>query len=195
MGKAATTRAQPNYEKPPRRVGKLYEVVDGKFVEPKPMGALETWIAWRLSGALSSFLDGKRLGTVGAEMLFLLQETPRLERRPDVAFVSNERWDIDRPPERSAWNVIPDLAVEVVSPSNSATEIFKKVTDYFQAGVKRVWVIYPDERSIQDYASLDEIRIVRGEASLEGGEILPGFSITLADLFGGIRNAGDETAG
>ena len=187
MGKTATTRAQPNYEKPPRRVGKLYEVVDGIFVEPKPMGALQTWIAWRLIRALGSLLDRNQLGTVGAEMLFLLQESPRLERRPDVAFVSHERWDTDQPPlERSAWNVIPDLAVEVVSPSNSATEIFKKVTDYFQAGVKRVWVIYPGERSIQVYASLDESHVVRGEASLEGGAILPGFSIKLADLFTGI---------
>jgi Uma2 family endonuclease len=187
MGKTAITHAQSNYENPPRRVGKLYEVVDGKFVEPKAMGAAQTRIAVSLCMALTSFLKETKLGAADAEMLFLLRSNPRLERRPDVSYVSFERWPAERlVPETGAWDVIPELAVEVISPSNSASEVLDKLFEYFEAGVKRIWVVYPRKRIVHDYASLDEIHVLRGEASLEGGEILPGFSIKLVDLFQGI---------
>ncbi len=186
MSTTATIPAQPDYENPPRGIDKLYEVVDGEFVESKTMGASQTRIAARLLTALAVFLRENKLGEADTEMLFILRRTPRLERRPDVSYVSFERWAADVPVPEGTWDVIPDLAVEVVSPSNSAAELFDKVTDHFEAGARRVWVVYPEERIIHDYASLDEIHVLRGDASLDGGDVLPGSSIKLADLFNAV---------
>lgn len=186
MSTTATIPAQPDYKNPPRGIDKLYEVVDGEFVESKTMGASQTRIAARLLTALAVFLRENKLGEADAEMLFILRQTPRLERRPDVSYVSFERWPADVPVPEGTWDVIPDLAVEVISPSNSAADILDKLSDYFEAGVKRVWVVYPRKRIVHDYASLDEIRVLRGDASLDGGVLLPGFSIKLPDLFGGV---------
>ena len=118
------------------------------------------------------------------EALFKLFAKPKRQRRPDLAFVSYERWPRDRPiPRAAAWDVVPDLAVEVVSPGNTAVEIFVKLDDYFRAGVRRVWVIYPQQGFIQDFRAIDRLAVLKVGDSLEGGDVLPGFSIKLAELF------------
>ncbi len=187
MSMIATKIVEPDYENPPPNVGTLYEVVDGEFVESKPMGAFETDLAGILLLALGAFLHGKELGRLRAEMLYLLRPEPRLARRPDISYVSFDRWAVSVTiPRQETWDVVPDLAIEVISPSNSAKDVLKMLTEYFEAGARRVWVVYPEERIIHDYASLDEIHVLRGDASLDGGDVLPGFSVKLADLFKGV---------
>ena len=113
----------------------LYEVVDGQVVE-KTMGAFETGIASLLAEILGTFARANRLGRFFNEMLFRIDIGQDLQRRPDVAFVSHARWPYNRRvPDVPVWDMVPDLAIEVISPSNSASAVHRKIHDYFKAGV------------------------------------------------------------
>jgi len=162
----------------------LYEVIDGRVVE-KPLGALEAFLASRLMLWLAPLVDEARLGRVVVEMLFALRPSPELKRRPDLAFVSSERWPLGkRLPRTEAWDVVPDLAVEVISQSNSADEAAKKIEDYFDAGCRQVWVIYPVTNKVQVYESPTRVTILQVGDELRGDPLIPGFRLPLATLFG-----------
>jgi Uma2 family endonuclease len=162
----------------------LYEVVNDQRWELPPMGAFETYFASRIFARLAVYVETKELGIVVGEMLFVLNAGLGLKRRPDVAFVSYERWPRHCPaPPAEAWDVIPDLAVEVVSPSNSAGEILTKIREYFQAGCQRVWVVYPVEGQVYVYESPTQTRVLTRKDDLEGEKFLPGFRLPLGDLF------------
>ena len=104
-----------------------YEVVNGKVVEKPAMGVFETWFASELFGWLQRSPGIQEHGRVLSEMLFLLDAANDLKRRPDLAFVSHERWARNRPvPRTAAWEVIPDLAIEIISPTNLACEAGKR---------------------------------------------------------------------
>ena len=158
-----------------------YEVVDGNIVEGSPTGAFEANIASMLFKHLHVVeLPGRAV----IEMLFQLNAEPRLQRRPDVAYVSHLRWPRERRvPRTEAWDVIPDLAIEVASRSNAAEEILVKIREYFQAGCLRVWVVYPTEDQIYVYESPTKVRILTRHDVLEDAAVLPGFRLNLADLF------------
>ncbi len=162
----------------------LYEVVDGRRVEIAPMGAHETCIASALLGIVHAFATPKRLGRGVVEVLFFLMPVGS-QRRPDFAFVSSKRWPFNRFPPRgdNAWKVIPNLAAEVVSPTNTANEVMVKIREYFQAGVELVWVIYPETCQVYVYDSPDIVRALNRNDTLEGGKVLPGFRLPLAELF------------
>lgn len=162
----------------------LYEVVDGQRVEVSHMGARETCIASALLGFVLAFATPKRLGRAVVEVLFDLAPVNR-QRRPDLAFVSSQRWPVQQWPPRgeNAWRVIPSLAAEVVSPTNTADEVLAKIHDYFQAGVDLVWVVYPDPAEIYVYESPSKVRILTRKDVLDGGTVLPGFQLPLAELF------------
>jgi Uma2 family endonuclease len=163
----------------------LYEVVNGRVVEKPPMGAFEGWTASMLIRLLNASDAVTRLGQVISEVLFQIHPTRNLKRRPDVAFVSFERWPMDHPvPIAEAWEVVPDLAIEVVSRSNPAVEVVVKLNDYFQAGVRAVWVIYPVQRVIYLYRSPTDVRILQPGDDLAGGDVLPGFRVPVQALFG-----------
>ena len=170
---------------PPVPDDSFYEVVDGQIVELPPMGVYECGIASFLALALGPVINAQRLGRVIVETLFWLDRSGKLKRRPDLAFVSAETWPLGkRLPKTEAWDVIPDLAVEVVSESNSANEILIKLADYFRAGVKQVWVVYPETRQVYVYASPTSVRILSESDSIDGGDIIPGFRVSLIELFG-----------
>lgn len=160
----------------------LFEVVDGRIVEVEPMGAFESVLASYLLPHLAS--SSRRLGRAVMETLFCLNPTTRLERRPDLAFVSYERWPRDQKvPRKVSWEVVPDLAVEVVSPTNSADEVLVKVREYFSAGCLRVWVIYSAEEQVYVYRSPTEVRILTKNDTLDGESVLPDFKLPLVNLF------------
>ena len=162
----------------------LFEVVAGQQVELPPMGSREVWIASALAGEMAPLIKSKALGRVVVEMLFRLQPPGAPQRRPDVAFVSYERWPRDRPlPPGNAWDVVPDLAVEVISESNLANEIPGRVGEYFRAGVRRVWVVFPEFGLVYDYADPKGITVLDRADALDGGDILPGFRLALKGLF------------
>ncbi len=160
----------------------LYEVVNGEIVEIEPMGAYATWIASLL---LQAFAGQQNQGRAVSEMLFDFSRQVGTKRRPDLAFVSYARWPREKPIEDTeAWDVVPNLAVEVVSPSNTAREILDKVEEYFRAGVERVWVIYPSQRLVYVYSSPTDVTVIPDGSELTDESLLPGFRLPLQLLFG-----------
>jgi Uma2 family endonuclease len=134
---------------------------------------------------LAPFVDEARLGHVAQEMLFILRRSPELKRRPDLAFVSAERWPMGkRAPRTEAWDVVPDLAVEVVSQSNSDDEVAQKIEDYFRAGCRQFWVVYPVTSKVHVYESPTRVTILQVGDDLRGDPLVPGFRLPLATLFG-----------
>jgi Uma2 family endonuclease len=162
----------------------LYEVVDNQIQEVPPMSARETDLASTLIRILSAFAWNAGLGRVQMEMLFLIIPVKNLQRRPDLSFVSYKRWPRDRRvPKTSAWDVVPNLAIEVVSPTNTANEVMNKTKEYFEAGVERVWVIYPEFASIYNYDSPTSVQILTRNQTLDGATVLPGLQFPLTELF------------
>jgi Uma2 family endonuclease len=161
----------------------LYEVVDGEIRE-KIAGVREIQIASLLHGFLFIFLVQNKLGRVVIEMIFRIDVAKDLQRRPDVAFVSRQTWPLNRSaPDVPVWDIIPDLAIEVVSPTNRAVEVQRKIHEYLDAGVRGVWVIYPEQKKIYIYASPTKIQVLQLGDELDGGDLLPGFKLPLTALF------------
>jgi Uma2 family endonuclease len=185
---STVTLEQPAADAPTVIVGddELYEVVDGKRVRTPPIGVFAVWTAFELARFLANFA-AENLGRVITEALFHLPAPINRDRRPDVAFVSYERWAKDRPipPTDNAWNVVPNLAAEVVSLTDSVEELEQKIADYFRAGVELVWVVHPTRSKIHVYQSLTQIAVLSKNEVLDGGKVVPGFKLALADLFAG----------
>jgi Uma2 family endonuclease len=165
----------------------LYEVVDGQRIEVPPMSAYAAKVATRLATEINIHAWPEGRGEAVVESLFRLPLTKDSgrNRKPDVAFVSSQRWPRDRPQRISenAWDVVPDLAVEVVSPHDLAENLLDRVVEYFQAGVRLVWVIFPKHRLVHVYEDRDRLRQIAGADALDGGAVLPGFRLPLDRLF------------
>jgi Uma2 family endonuclease len=171
---------------------KFYEVVDDRIVENPPMGALQSFLASCLDQVIGPFARSNQLGSVVVETLFLLDATRGLKRRPDLAFVSIRRWPLKRRiPATECWEVVPDLAVEFMSDTNTAAQVDKKIDEYFEAGVEAIWVIYPETRKVYVYDSATQVRILRVGDELDGGPVVPGFRIAVSDLFGAPAEGSD----
>ena len=157
------------------------ELSRGQLVrEPQP-GAYHGEITGRVYTALDVFVRQHGLGKVTNQTGFRLTPIPRTVRGPDVAFVRRDRVPPVPPP--GFWPFAPDLAVEVLSPSASATKLQVKIAEYFEAGTSLVWVVDPRTRTVTIYRSLTERAIVKEDELLEGGEIIPGFTAGVASLF------------
>jgi len=182
-------------EVPPRETlnDRLYEIVHGE-VKEKNVGTRQNLIAFRIGRFLAQFDVDEKDGHAVIENLFLLDEPSNLQRRPDFAFVSRERWP-DLPPDTNAWNVVPDWMVEIISPSNSAEEVVDKVEDYFCAGTRLVWVIYPNLQKVYVYTSPTDVTISESSEELIAAPVLPAFRMKVSELFVGIAvPAVDQTA-
>jgi Uma2 family endonuclease len=164
----------------------LYEVVDGLVREKPEMGAYEAALASVLGSLLDNFGRTNRIGQAFVEALFRLDHDQGLQRRPDVAFVSTDRWPLNRRPPRGewAWDVIPDLAVEVISPTNRTLEDFVKIREYFPAGVRLVWMVLPAVDQIYVFHSPTEVRVLQRGDVLDGESVIPGFRVEVNELFG-----------
>ncbi len=163
---------------------KHYEVIDGLIVEEPPLGAHEGWIASTLDQMMGYHARTQSQGRVITETLFVIDSAQKLRRRPDVAFVSRERWPFNRPvPREAAWDVIPDLAVEITSPTDPIDDLMDQIEEYFRAGVRAVWVVYPKHRKVYAYDSPATVRILQVGDELDGGAILAGFRFPLVGLF------------
>jgi Uma2 family endonuclease len=109
----------------------LYEVVDGQVVE-KIVGARQVGIAFKLAYRIEAFAEPHRLGQATTEMIFRIDRAKNLQRRPDAAFIADSRWPADQDfPDVSAWDMVPDLAIEIVSPTNTADDVNDKMHEYF----------------------------------------------------------------
>jgi Uma2 family endonuclease len=165
-------------ESPERR---LCELVDGVLVE-KVMGTKEALLSAVIVQILWNFVEARDLGLVlGADGMVRLKIG--LVRIPDVCFISWDRLPAGELPDEAIAGVVPDLAVEVLSKGNTEAEMKRKLREYFQAGVRLVWLIEPKTQTARVYASPTKMQqIVRDEA-LDGGQVLPGFVLPLKQLF------------
>jgi Uma2 family endonuclease len=163
----------------------FFEIIDGIKVDLPPMSSYAVRIANILSQRIAAFAEPQDLGESIVEDIFNLRLPLDRNRRPDVAFISRQRWPKDRPQptEGDVWDVVPDLIVEVVSPSDKAEELRTKVREYFEAGARQVWVIYPRERQADLFQSLTSVRVLTDHDDIDGGDVLPGFRLPLARLF------------
>ncbi len=160
---------------------RLCELVDGVLVE-KAMGARESLLAGVMLQLINNFLDVHPLGiALGADGALRLM--PGLIRVPDVSFLSWGRLPGGELPDHPIPHVVPDLAVEVISKSNTRREMERKLREYFAQGVRVVWLVYPKKRLVEVYCSPSERTERHYEQTLDGGDILPGFSLPLAKLF------------
>lgn len=162
------------------------ELVDGEVVEMAPVGAVRGAITLRISRRLAEHVERVGAGTVlvgDVGFVLNLPTDPERVRAPDVAFVSEHRLPGGRLPEGFLTGP-PDLAVEVLSPSDNPIDLQQKVRDYLEAGARLVWVIAPQAETVTVYRPDGSARLLRAPDSLDGEAVLPGFSIRLAELFG-----------
>jgi Uma2 family endonuclease len=159
------------------------ELVEGRVRVMPPVGPEHAGSQIDLGALTRAFVREHRLGRVYGDGGFILRRNPDLTLGPDLAFVSAERMAANPPPPRGFWEIVPDLVVEIVSPGDTAAEIDEKVRDYLSAGVRLVWVVYPRTRRVHVYQSTGAVQIIFGEGVLEGGDVLPGFRLPLADLW------------
>jgi Uma2 family endonuclease len=164
-----------------RQEGKLCELVEGVLLE-KTMGYNESSLAVFLAGLLNAFVIPRNLGLVtGPDGTVELMAN--LVRIPDVAFTCWDRLPGRQRPSAPVPHLAPNLAVEVLSRSNTPGEMAVKRQDYFAAGVELVWEIDPDARTVAVYTSVTDVTTLTAADTLDGGAVLPGFTLPLRDLF------------
>ncbi len=158
-----------------------YELVQGHLIEMSPTGDVHGRLTMRLAVRLAVFAEQHALGQLyGAETGFKLSSNPDTVYGIDVALVSKARL---KPATEGFFDGAPDLAVEVVSPGNTRSEMHEKVIAYFQAGARLVWIVYPKSRAIYVYLSPQSVTILGPGDVLSGGDVLPGFSLPIAEVF------------
>ena len=160
---------------------KPYVLIGGRIVEVSPTGYKHGASTRRVAALLGDFVDEHGLGdVVGAETGFWLSEIDM--KGADAAFICNEKLAFIIEPDKYL-PFAPDLAVEVVSPSDSASDVQNKVALYLQAGTAIVWVIYPIQRTVVVHYPDNTAKTFGGDDTLDGGTILPGLAITVKALF------------
>ena len=179
---ATTTRfltAEEFFELPSSR---WCELIDGVPIETMPSGWEATGIAGTITIRLGIFVEPRRLGRVLTEPGVILRRNPDAVRAPDVAFVQADRIPAGGLPKAFS-EIVPDLIVEVVSPSNTAAEIQGKVREWIEAGARLVWVVYPVSRTVEVIRSLLDRETLSPGDTLDGGAVLPGFSCPVEEIF------------
>jgi Uma2 family endonuclease len=161
--------------------GRSCELIEGVLLE-KPVGYDESNLAMLVGGYLNLFVRPRNLGIVTGEA-GTMEMLPNIVRIPDVAFVS---WD--RLPGRHRMKgpipaVAPDLAIEVLSRSNTRGEMSLKREHYFAAGVRLVWEFDPETRTVAVYTGPETCRTLAETDTLDGGDVLPGFALPVRDVF------------
>jgi Uma2 family endonuclease len=156
------------------------ELDEGELITMPPAGEEHGHVGMDLGSELAQFVKKRKLGRVyGADTGFRLND--RTVLAPDVAFVRKERLPTVR--SKSFANGAPDLAVEIVSPSDGVRQYTRKVKQYLAAGCHTVWVVYPKREEVEVFEGSGAERTLRAGDVLEAPELLPGFALNVADLF------------
>ncbi|MDQ3695447.1 MAG: Uma2 family endonuclease [Chloroflexota bacterium] len=160
-----------------------WELIAGELVEMAPAGERHGRIGAMAIYRISAHVIPRRLGSVfNADTGFVVSTEPEMVRVPDVAFVRRERLATDRD-ERRFFRGAPDLAVEVVSPGDSPTEVVAKAAMWINAGATLVWLADPDTRRVTVFERGQTPRILTAAETLDGGAAVPGLQLPVADLF------------
>ena len=159
----------------------LCELSFGTLIR-KAMGYHESWLAARIITLLNVVVMERNLGVVaGADgMMRLLGRQVRI---PDVSFVSRADLPGGKFPMQPVPDLHPTLAVEVISVSNSEREMELKLREYFEAGTRLVWYVYPQSKTILAYTAVDQVTTLSETDTLTAGDVLPGFEVKVADIF------------
>jgi Uma2 family endonuclease len=162
--------------------GERFELVDGR-PEERDVGWLAEWVRTRLSARLFAHCEAHDLGFVngGEAQYACFPGRPRLVRKPDVSFVRAGRLAVDDLPT-GICRVAPDLAVEVISPNDTADEIEERVDDYLGAGVRLVWVVFPRPGTAHLFRADGTGARLRGGDELDGEGVVPGFRCSLTRI-------------
>lgn len=163
--------------------GFRYELVQGVLHQMSPAGFHHGRLIMNLATPLDQHVRAQKLGVVcAAETGFLLATNPDTVRAADVAFIRQERLNPVAEPE-GYWPGAPDMAVEVVSPNDLYTEVDEKVTDWLDAGTRLVVVVNPRKRTVTVYRSHTQIVVLREQETLDGHDVIPGWSLLVASIF------------
>jgi Uma2 family endonuclease len=160
-----------------------YDLIQGELYRMSPASARHGEIAMEIAWHIKTFVTEHQLGTVyAAETGFLLGRDPDTLLAPDVAFVRGDR--LPEPARQQGFLALaPDLVVEVVSPSDTSRYVSDKVLTYLDAGCQLVWVVEPERRTVTVWTPDRAARVIMAQERLEGGNVLPGFGLNLADIF------------
>ena len=166
----------------PEVPGKRFELVDGELVEMPGTGLLHNALLGHVFVLLRSYVRAHDLGMVGVDGLgIVLRRDPDIVRVPDVSFVARDRLPKGALSE-SFLPFAPDLAVEIVSPSDRAAEVHAKVREYLDAGSRVVWVMWSPTRSVSVHrAGLPTVELGPDD-ELDGGDVLPGFRVRVREI-------------
>lgn len=169
----------------PEQLDPPLELIDGVPKEKPPMGLFANILATFLSTAINNFAAPKKLGMAINETTHKVDE--RNSRRPDVSYVEFAKlpaWEIllEDPP---LLECAPNVAIEIISPTNTIAEMDTRIENFFTSGVQLVWVVHRQSRQVYVYASTKNCKILEIDDVLDGGKVLPGFTLPLAELFNG----------
>jgi Uma2 family endonuclease len=163
--------------------GYRYELVKGELIQISPTGDEHGQVAMELAAQLHLYVKKQNLGRVyAAETGFKLESDPDTVRAPDIAFVSRERVEATGtlPGFRSG---APELVVEVLSPSDRIGKVEAKVRQWLETGARLVWIVSSKLHTVTVYRSLTDIVTLTEKDTLDGGDVVPGFQINVADIF------------
>jgi Uma2 family endonuclease len=163
--------------------GYRYELVKGELIQMSPTGDEHGQVTMELATILHQFVKKHNLGRVyAAETGFKLESGPDTVRAPDVAFVSRER--VEATGTLTGYRSgAPDLVVEVLSPSDRIGKVEAKVKQWLETGARMVWVVSPKLHTVTVYRSLTDIVTLTEKDNLDGGDVVPGFQIKVAEIF------------
>jgi Uma2 family endonuclease len=174
------TTAEGLFDSPDRE---RYELVRGTLRVCEPPGGVHGRLATRLAYLLHAHVERHGLGTVLVETGYVLQRSPDTVRGPDISFVSTARMRPERIPAQFIPGT-PDLAVEILSPDDRPSDIAEKLTDYFGAGARLVWVVDPQGQAVDvHYPDRPSDRLMPSD-TLDGEDVVPGFRCGVAEVFG-----------
>jgi Uma2 family endonuclease len=187
MLQATVTRISPEafheFLCQPENAGRHFELINGKIIEKMVAHPYPARVTMRIGGVLEGWLIRHDIGFLtSAEGGYIVGESRCI---PDIGFISyarlGELTDVD-----GYIPVAPDLVVEVISPTDSARRVYDKIVNYLAAGTM-VWAVYPDEREISVYMPGKPVRTLTIDDTLDGGAVLPGFSVAIKDLFPAVK--------
>jgi Uma2 family endonuclease len=163
--------------------GHFYELVRGELRTMTPAGSEHGSVGFRLGSSLGQHVESAGLGEgFNADTGFRLASEPDTVRAAAVAFVSRARIEAGRLP-KGYWPGAPDLAAEVVSPSDSFSEVQEKVFEWLGAGARMVLLIEPEKRSVTVYRSRDHARVLGLDDVIDGEDVVPGWRCPVRRLF------------
>ena len=164
----------------PENVDRRFELIDGEIVEMSPT-EVHNLVGGNFYSALRAFVLPRKLGRVVYEVRYRIPGDNRNSRIPDISFTVTERllpvvW-------KGAATQMPDLAIEIKSPDDRYTDLRRKAAYYLEYGVRLIWLAFPEKRIIEIYRPDADVEILTAEDELKDADIIPGFSVVVADLF------------